>query len=190
VKPVDTPHPSDERLVIRYFEAAERDQPLELHLVRCPACEERANRLAAALDSDHDRTLGAADGWFGTDRLARQRDAILARISAARAADGVACPQSRPTWASAPSRVISSRWAAAAVLVVSVGLGSGGWFASTMPSGPDRFSDAPLQAALAPVHEGEDALLLEIDRALARPQTRELRALEALTPRADEAVEF
>jgi len=189
VKPVDTRHPDDERLVVRYFDAASHDQELELHLVRCGDCAARAGRLAALLDADHDRTLGRADAWFGTERLARQRGAILERLT--RRDDGavVAFPGQR-AHAPVASRVIRSRWAAAAVLVVSVGLGSGSWFNGAVPASQDRYADGGLQASLAPLHEGEEALLLEIDRALDRPQTRELRALEALTPRADEAVEF
>jgi len=190
VKPVDAPHPDDERLVVRYFETSDRDQTLELHLLRCAGCAARAHQLAAALDEDHDRTLGAADAWFGADRLANQRAAVLGRISGSRG-DVVTFPEPALRTPAA-SRVVRSRWAAAAVLVFSVGLGSGSWFGGggTTPGAADRFSDAPLRAALAPMHEGEDALLLEIDRALAHPQTRELRALEALTPRADELVEY
>lgn len=188
---VDTPHPDDERLVIRYFEPSDRDQALEVHLLRCASCAARASRLAALLDADHDRTLGAADAWFGSERLTEQRRAILGRIARPGGAGVVAFP-SRGLRVPAASRVLGSRWAAAAVLVVSVGLGSGSWFAGSVAStpGPDRFAEAGLQAALAPVHEGEDAMLLEIDQAIARPQTRELRALEALTPRAGELVEF
>lgn len=189
MKPVDTPHPDDARLVVRYFETSDRDEALELHVVRCTSCAARASRLAAMLDADHDRTLGAADAWFGAERLAAQRRAILARIT--RPAGVVAFP-GRGLRAPVASRVIRSRWAAAAVLVVSVGLGSGSWFAggvATTP-GPERLGETRIQASLAPMHEGEDAMLLEIDRALDRPQTRELRALEALTPRADEIVEF
>jgi hypothetical protein len=39
-------------------------------------------------------------------------------------------------------------------------------------------------AGPATITEGDDAFLSEIEMALARPQTAELRALDALTPRA------
>jgi hypothetical protein len=188
VKPAET-HPTDERLTGRYFDASGRDEALELHLLRCAVCAARAAQLGAVLDGDHDRSLGAADAAFGPDRMAAQRAVILARIAQP---PGVLTFRGRSLAAPAAARVVrTSRWAAAAaVLAFSVSLGSGTWFGCWQNPAGDRFTDAPLQASLATLPEREDTLLLEIDRALARPQTNELRALEALTPRADEPVEF
>ncbi|HXE80371.1 MAG TPA: hypothetical protein VNK41_06450 [Vicinamibacterales bacterium] len=190
MKHVDTAHPHDEQLILRYFEST-RDDALELHLLRCTPCAAHANRLAALLDADHDRTLRAADASFNAARLAEQRAAILARIARPGGAEVVRFPR-RNSRVPAAARVVRTRWAAAAILVFSVALGSGTWFHGSRSSGTDSeaFTATTRRASLAAIHEGEDAMLLEIDYALARPRTVELRALEALTPRADESVDF
>jgi hypothetical protein len=184
-------HPTDEQLVARYFDASAADDYLELHLFRCRACAVRRQELALALDADHDRTLAAADRYFDEARLARQRRAVLGRI---------ATPQGRvlrfreaPPPAHAILRAVrrSRRWtasAAAAVLMLSVGAGTGWWLDGRAPSPmtPGTYHSLPTFASAVLGHEHQDAVLSAIDAALRGPQTPELMALDALTPRAGE----
>ena len=190
MKPADARHPSDERLVACYFDPATADDELELHLFRCHTCARRRQEIAATLDADHDRTLAAADRYFDESRLSRQRYAIL---------DRVARPQGRVlsfrATSPAPPAVLrtvrSRRWtasAAAAVLMLSVGAGTGWWLdgrarASMMAGSHHALGSF---ASSMPGHEHQDAVLSAIDDALRRPQTAELLALDDLTPRAGE----
>jgi hypothetical protein len=191
VKPAD--HLTDERLLARYFDPSVADGEAEIHLFRCPACASRRDELAAALDADHDRTVATADAYFCGARLERQRASILERVAHPREAQarvlafpGVAVSAATPSLVRALGT--HSRWtAAAAVLLISVSAGGG-----LLWNGPrhvarvsDGLQTAPVFAQSL-VHDQEDAVLSEIDLALARPQTAELLALDALTPRAGE----
>lgn len=188
MKPAETQHPTDERLVARYFDGQAGDEGLELHLFRCRTCAARRDAIAAALDADHDDVLAAADRSFPPARLARQRDAILHRLArrpSARVLPFPAAPSSIPALQRAVRR--SSRWtAAAAALILSVSAGTG-WWLDRGASGSSRVQAESVTMALGPAgHEYQDTLLSEIDVALARPGTAELEVLDALTPRAGE----
>jgi hypothetical protein len=188
VRPAD--HPTDERLLARYFDPSGADEALELHLFRCLTCAARRDAIAAALDGDHDRTLTMADGYFDASRLARQRSAILEKTARPRPAR-VLPFASGPAPTPAVVRAVRtySRWtAAAAVLLLSAGAGSG-WFwdgRQRVPRSTDILQSAQVFAAATLVHEQEDAVLSQIELALTHQQTAELLALDALTPRAGE----
>jgi hypothetical protein len=192
VKRADSRHATDQRLIDRYFGSSICDNSLEQHLTQCPACARRAEELAATLDLDHDRTLAASDRYFSAARLSQQRAAILVQISRPLAARVLPFPG---VASDAPVilRVVkhASRWvAAAAVLAVSVTAGTGWWLDGRQraPAVAAVFEDAPAFAAASLRHEHQDAILSEIDMALARPQPAELRVLDALTPRAGELI--
>ena len=188
MKSAEMHHPSDERLVARYFDPSARDEALELHLFRCGECALRRVELAATLDTDHDEVLATADRHFPAARLERQRAAILDRLSGSHARI-LPFPGSAPA---APflTRAVrrSSRWtAAAAALIFGVSAGTG-WWLEHGASGSPRISIEQGVVASAETHEYEDAMLSAIDVALAHSQTDELQALDALTPRAGEQI--
>jgi hypothetical protein len=191
VSRAETDHPSDEQLVARYFDPAGTDDELELHLFRCRGCATRRQELALTLDADHDRTLAAADRYFDGARLVRQRRSILGRVAApqARVLRFGEAPAAAPAILRAVRR--SRRWtasAAAAVLMLSVGASTGWWFdvRARAPLGTGTYQSPPAFASAALRHEHQDAVLSAIDAALQGPQTAELLALDALTPRAGE----
>jgi len=182
-------HLTDERLLARYFDPSADDADAEIHLFRCPACAARRDELAGALDADHDRAVAAADTCFSAGRLERQRTAILDRIARPRAARVLAFPG---VPAVTPSIVrtmgMYSRWtAAAAVLLISVSAGTGllRHAPQHVTRTSERLQPVPVFATVLG-QDPDDAVLSEIDLALVRPQTAELLALDALTPRAGE----
>jgi hypothetical protein len=189
VKSAERHHPSDERLVARYFDPSARDEALELHLFRCRRCASRRDELAATLDTDHDEVLATADRHFPAARLERQRAAILDRLSGTHARI-LPFPGSAPA---APflTRAVrrSSRWtAAAAALMFAVSAGTGWWLERGASGSPRIGIESHAIVASAESHEYEDAMLSAIDVALAHSQADELQALDALTPRAGEQI--
>lgn len=181
-------HLTDERILARYFDPSS-DADAEIHLFRCSACAARRDELAGALDADHDRTVAAADAYFSAPRLERQRTAILQKVAHPPGARVLVFPGAPAATASIVRTMgMYSRWtAAAAVLLISVSAGTG-----LLWNGPlhvtrssDRLQPASVFAT-ASGQDQEDTALSEIDLALVRPQTAELLALDALTPRAGE----
>ena len=191
MRPGELPHPTDEQLIAWYYDATTANDELELHLFRCRPCASRRQELATALDADHDRTLAAADRYFGEARLARQREAVRDRIAAphGRVLRFREISPAAPTVLRAVRR--SGRWtasAAAAVLMLSVGAGTGWWLDGRARArmAPPTLESAASFASATLGHEHQDAVLSAIDTAVDRPQTAELMALDALTPRAGE----
>jgi hypothetical protein len=188
VRRVESRHPTDEQLVARYFDAATADDELELHLFRCRPCASRRQELARLLDADHDRTLAAADRCFDEARLTRQRRAVLDRIARPQA-QVLRFREASPAAPAVPRAVRSRRWtasAAAAVLMLSVGAGTGWWLDGRVRGSilPGQYATGSQFASATLGHEHQDAVLSAIDVALQRPQTAELLALDDLTPRA------
>jgi len=188
-------HLTDQELVSRYFDVEDADRRVALHLTACRDCASRHARLAAALDADHDRVAREADAAWPTRRLAEQREAILRRLEHPRSARVLAfrprIAAVRETGARLTRR--PARWVVAAAMIVTV-LGAYGnwWLAFRGDAGLD--ADAGRSAVLRPAgaHDffdsDHESVLLAIDTALARPGARELRALDALTPYADDPV--
>jgi len=193
-------HLRDERLFDCYV--AQRggehvDPPVAEHLADCFECGRRYAELAALMDNVRAEAGTEADGIFTTERLAAQRRQIAKRL------EHVGRPAriiSFPARIAAHRGRISTgrgvrRWiyaAAAAGLVVGVGLGTVFQSAWRTPDRPQRLS--MYRAAARPfvpvVTSGsgrpdtaaDDAFLSDLDVALEGPTVRALQPFDALTP--------
>ena len=174
-------HPDDERLLGRYLEAA-ADDSLERHLRACVACTARYRSLETALEHMREEAASVSNAEFGPTRLADQRRAILARLGLREHAKVLPFPE--PSRRSAPR----ARFAVAAALVLMTTTGLMRVLTERV-SQPADFASVPRAAALMPAGSSsptvnEEAVYLDIEMALARHGTPELRALDDLTPRA------
>ena len=149
--------------------------------------------LLDTLADAHDAAIAEADAAFTPDRAAAQRAAILARLGATedprilsfppRAAE-VDRPAARRVHAQRPAL----GWmltAAAAGLVVGVGTGQGiyGEWPGRPTQPQARPSVAIVHVAAPAVADPDDAILGDVEVALARRGVEELQPLDALTPR-------
>jgi hypothetical protein len=174
-------HPDDERLLSRYLDGAGHDPSLDAHLARCVSCQRRQAALAGALDQWRASAHALAAEAFDDARLAAQRRAIQQRLGAAVPARVL--PFALP----GPERHAPLARVAAAVLLVAL-TGAGLVRLLQMPDAtPSRqaYRSAPARA-VPPVRSvrdtSADAALEDIDVALLRQRTPELRALDAFTP--------
>ena len=158
------------------------------HLASCGRCRRERDRIAVMLDDARAGAADAADAAFSDADLARQRQAILQRVARS---GGVARVLRFPHGAddrTPPVHHADRRWliaAAAAGLLLGVAAGQ-------LPhalTAPRRAATvATVARAIAPVpspaadRRADDALLSEVDAALARHTRPELEALDALTP--------
>ena len=183
-------HPGDARLISRHIDAS-GDVGLEEHVRSCPRCAERCREIAAVLNEAHPAWRNDGAPYFTAARLAAQRRAILRQLGGQQAARVIPFPAAhaavRPTAAAGHRR---SRLAAVAAIVALVGAAGAGWVLETQ-----RQEGLRLKAAHRPtlVHTPraeapgrQEALLSEIELALANPGTPALRALDALTADAAE----
>jgi hypothetical protein len=183
-------HPGDARLIARHLDAS-NDDGLEEHVRSCDRCAERSREIAVALDHADRAWHDEGAPYFTPSRLAAQRRTILHELGGQPAARVLPFPgthsASRPI-AAAGHR--GSRLAAVAAIVALVGAAGAGWVLETQ-----RQEGLRLQAGRRPatmhVPRGEaqrrqEALLSEIELALAHPGTPALRALDALTADAAE----
>lgn len=186
-------HPDDERLLNRYLDASDADETLDLHLRACAACSRRLHGLASTLDAIHRAGTEAADAAFDRARLARQREAVMARLGAAPRGRVIPFPAPEPTaWRDSriprPLRAV----AAAAVLIAIAGIGAGQFRGSMWrPSpGPTELQSAQPVAVrtLSRNAPADESIFSDIDFALVQPRTAELRALDELTPHVRDAV--
>ena len=176
-----------------WTEGARHQHP---HLESCPACRARFNELSSWLETLRLDATAEADENFPTERLAVQHAQIFRRLEAAeRPARVIAFPRFAQPLTSRTSH--ASRWiaaAAAAGLIVGVGVGQlmdlrhslsaqpAQTQARVTPAGPrgiERFQ--PVSATR------DEAFLSELDASLSRNSVPELRALDALTPRANDS---
>ena len=154
-------------------------------------------RLLDALADSHDAAMAEADASFTPERAAAQRAAILARLGATadsrvlsfppRAIDAV-----EPARRSATTPRPALGWmltAAAAGLVVGVGTGQGLYFewqpeqvAAQVTSAQAR-ATTPAVIAAPSTTEADDAILRDVEVALAERGVDELQPLDAITPR-------
>ena len=176
-------HPDDERLLMRYIDRTDLDPSVDRHVARCQGCAARLEVLQRDLDAWHEAAADASDVVFDERRLARQRRSVQQRLGAATPAAVLPFPApARPDRHAPLVRV------AAAVLLVTLG-GAGLLRVLSMPDpvltrASVRTAPARTIAPVRLVREaGADAEVLEdIDLALLRPRTAELRALDEFTP--------
>jgi hypothetical protein len=204
-------HLDDERLYECYVAGQTGDalDPVAAdHLADCVSCQGRYAELASFAGALRTEADAEIDALFPADALLAQQTQIARRIEhLGHAARVISFPHhqasaagGKHTWGVAP------RWlavAAAAGLVIGVGVGSIGLGrisqSLSIPHGHTIFSSAPARpAAVVPVSmpatsappaasdpkdaDRSDEFLQELEFALERPRTRELRALDELTP--------
>jgi hypothetical protein len=162
------------------------------HIAGCGACRSEYAALAAVLEAARDVT-DEADARFTPERLAAQQAQILRRIeNTERPARVLRFPlSSRPFPA---VRTGARRWiaaAAAAGLLTGVIAGRtfdfGSAWRQTASSQATRARIPVFTSAGGPLATSDERLLVEIEAALVEPRVDELRAIDALTPRAREA---
>lgn len=148
--------------------------------------------LLDTLADAHDAATDEADASFTPERAAEQRAAILARLGATADTRVLSFPPRTPE-ASQPVRLAANPrpalgWmltAAAAGLVVGVGTGQGlydDWQPGRQAVSQPLVIGAPVAVQPA-VTDLDDAILGEVEFALAERGVDELQPLDALTPR-------
>jgi hypothetical protein len=167
------------------------------HLESCPTCRAHFAELSAWLESVRIDATAEADEHFSPERLVAQHASIFRRLEAAeRPARVIAFPRFAQPLTSRTSH--ASRWiAAAAAAGLIVGVGVGQLMDLRHPFTPQPAAQATAQARmttptlpaagiqLTPIADTRDeAFLSELDASLSRAAVPELRALDALTPRA------
>lgn len=185
-------HPHDARLIARHFEPSSGDAHLERHVRTCARCAARQREIAAILDDRHpvwrdDDAQLLREDWLDAQRRRIQerletRPGSIARVIPFPRA-GSPAVSTRPMWA------VRSRLAAVAAIMALVGAAGVGWVFETQRHDglavriDSRRPGAPAQPRAQP---GQEALLADIEMALARQQTPALRALDELTAGAAE----
>jgi hypothetical protein len=200
-------HLQEERLFDSYM--AERhgevlDPPVAEHLADCAACGARYADLAAFMDSLRREGDAEADAFFTPERLRAQQQQIARRLAlVGRPARVLSFPGRivRHTINASTSRT-APRWiagAAAAGLFIGVALGASYQFqwgnaqlrrqpvlvrdtAAARPRVTPAITRAGGQTDVA----ADVAFLSDLEIALQRPHTGELRAFDALTPQVRE----
>jgi hypothetical protein len=182
-------HPDDERLLVRYVERT-ADETLAQHLDWCRPCARRMSALTRDLDGWHLAADQESDEEFDDQRLAAQRRGIQQRLGAV--VPGRLLPFPGPA---SLQRHLPLAWVAAAMLLIGLA-GAGMLRVLQMPqpgSSLAAFRGVPTRATvpmrLVVRDTSADAAVLEdIDLALLRPRTPELRALDEFTPYARDIV--
>lgn len=209
MKPTDRQHLTDQRLIDTYFarvgDGAELDavQTEYEHVRACEACARRYEDLTASLERLREAAFVEADAYFTADRLAAQRGRILRHL------EGVEHPARVihfPRTAVKPrvARVHTPlfRWvaaAAAAGLVIGVSAGRLLYVRSGASPRPAASVQArttpPVVRAPGVAHDSvslngefDEAFLSEIEMAMSQQRIAALQALDAMTPRVQDAV--
>lgn len=180
------------------------------HLADCAACASRYAELGSVMDDLAAEAADESDAVFTPERLRAQQQQILRRVEhVGRPARVISFPSHLPADRSQPAsaRHAPSRWiagAAAAGLFIGVGVGAaiewqrharadapaGIIVAARTTAAPANVRPAVAAAPVAPTTittpaseiAGDEAFLSDLEVALERTQTRELRAIDALTP--------
>jgi hypothetical protein len=201
-------HLTDDRLCDSYFtdrQGEPIDPTVADHLTDCGTCGDRYAELAQFLDVLRDSADTEADAIFTADRLQAQQRQIARRIDhVGRAARVINFPRpfnARTILASSSHK--APRWiAAAAAAGLFIGVALGASYKSDWRSDPRRDASAARSrtavqatahhaAALTPLATrgsvppdiaADDAFLSDLEMSLDRPRSRELQALDALTP--------
>ena len=201
-------HLHDDRLFECYLaaRAGEAVDPRAAdHLVQCLDRAARYDALVDLLDAVRDEADAEVDELFPAERLHNQQQQILRRLEQVHRSARVISFPGREISANGHTSVrVAPRWlAAAAAAGLFIGVALGGIL------GPDRFhrsSVARMQVASSPALAArpastarpasasavrvsstpdtpdDDAFLVDLEMALARPHTRELLPLDAMTP--------
>lgn len=168
------------------------------HLAACTQCRVRMEAFTAWMEDVRLEGVSEADEAFPAERLAAQHAHIFRRIEAAeRPARVIAFPSFSHPMSSGTSH--ARRWiaaAAAAGLIVGVGVGqlmdlrrsiTGGSSSAQFSAIDPPRSDRPVsrvQPISATVNDRDAAFMADVDASLSRNSLAELRALDAITPRA------
>jgi anti-sigma factor RsiW len=200
---VHSGHLKDDHL-FEYYLASRAGDGLDLraaeHLADCLDCVARYDEMVAFMDQTRADAEAEADEAFPAERLRVQQQQILRRLEHVHRSARVISFPSRE--ASAGSRAVAHltpRWlAGAAAAGLFIGVAVGGYLApehfrtATARQAPTEVPAMSVQQRPAPtsVRVGnteadapdDDAFLIELELALARPHTRELQPFDAMTP--------
>jgi anti-sigma factor RsiW len=184
-------HLQDERLLDACLAARQgerADPPVAEHLADCGACRARYEELVQVMDLLREEGEAEADAIFTPERLRQQQLHIARRIEhVGRAARVISFPgrfvRRTMTASAGPA---APRWvaaAAAAGLFIGVALGASyEWGGRYALPGDRRMTPVATRGTTPGEVAADDAFLSELELALERPHTRELRAFDALTP--------
>ncbi|HEY2149523.1 MAG TPA: hypothetical protein VGH34_01875 [Vicinamibacterales bacterium] len=194
-------HLQEERLFESYLTTRSGepvDPPVAEHLADCETCAARYDELTAFMDGLQQDSETEADAIFTPERLHQQQQQIERRIAlAGRPARVISFParfvRGRMTGSGARP---APRWiAAAAAAGLFVGVAVGAAYEWRIGSaGAQRFAESS-RPRLTPSGvrstnpadvAADDAFLSDLEAAIERPHTRELRAFDAFTPRVRE----
>ena len=193
-------HLHDDRLLACYL-AERHSEPMDLpaaeHLADCGSCGSRYAELATFMEALRRDGEAEADMLYPPERLQVQRQHIARRLEhVGRAARVISFPEpsARRAMTASVSRT-APRWvaaAAAAGLFVGVALtasyqwGSQGrgeqQLRTVRDTPPLRLRITPAVSLVDSYPASDEIFLSELEVALERPHTRELRAFDALTP--------
>jgi hypothetical protein len=179
----------------RRLAAIAAGEPETAHVLACARCQARLAEVRAWLDGTAADAAAMADAVFTPDRLAAQKQQVLARLEAAgRSARVIAFPVGTPAPAAGATMQIV-RWASAAAAAgLLIGLASGRLLdphTSAPPpvavvQNPTTPDTVGVPASEAPREDLDEAALLEA--AYDRVAIDALRTIEDMTPRAREVV--
>ena len=174
---------------------AEAGRPAEKHLQACGECRARYAAFTSWLETVRADALADADDAFGPERLASQQAHIARRLEALEhPARVIAFPFARPASShqNSPRRWVAV--AAAAGLVVGLGLGQMLEFASSPARQPETVSQGQIARGNTPIesgrmavqpiaHTNDESFLDVVDLAPSQIRVPEsLQYLNAITP--------
>jgi anti-sigma factor RsiW len=192
-------HPADDRLIAMYFgdggASADDRRAVRQHLHGCETCTWRYTELTAPLERLRQDAAGEADEVFTASRLDAQRAKILDRLDPSADASRVIPFPSAAARAerSAIRRPLAGWVAAAAAAGILIGVTGGQLFQNgvrrTVTAPPARAVMAALPASAVVTDsptlaaDSEEAVMIEIERAVFGHRISALSALDEMTPR-------
>jgi hypothetical protein len=208
VKPTERKHLTDERLIDTYFARVGDRSDLDAvraecdHVEGCEVCARRYRTLTTSLERLRQDATAEADAYFTADRLATQRHHIMRHLEGAEhPARVIPFPH-----AAAPPRARGHapfvRWvAAAAAAGLLIGVSAGRllyvqWGVSpraadsvqARASGPALRAPVTGYAGITLNRNVDEAFLSEVETAVSQQRIAALQALDAMTPRVQDAV--
>jgi len=190
-------HLQEDRLFECYL-AEQGGEPIEPpaaeHLTDCGGCRARYGDLRRFMDGLRLEADAELDEIFPSERSRAQQQAIARRIEQlGRQARVISFPAQRsaeksPAAPRSPSFAVPHWLGAAAAASLLIGIGAGSLYHSRASAAPPHAvamsvvpvsTSAPVPAVVSDVNE---QFLSELELALERPHTRELVALDELTP--------
>jgi hypothetical protein len=209
VTPTDRQHLTDQRLIDTYFARVGDGSQLDAvqaereHVRACETCARRYENLTASLERLRETAFAEADAYFTADRLAAQRSHVMRHL------EGVEHPARVipfPRTAAKPHvthvHTPLFRWvAAAAAAGLMIGV-SAGRMLYVQPRASTRAAASVQARTVQPVfrtpgvtydgvaldREFDEAFVSEIENAMSQQGIAALQALDALTPRVQDAV--